>query len=97
VVGKSFVFWDTILHSPLKENDFSQEGIDSIFMVVSPARNQHEAGKKHSKRSRSFAFLTWSSTLMVDAGRSSKTSVNFYQTTWGHIKEGINLYSYLYF
>jgi hypothetical protein len=65
----------------------------SSGLHVSPARNQHEAGSKHSFIV--VCHLAYSSTLNLEAKCSSKTSFDFHQTTWHYIPEDIFLQKFM--
>jgi hypothetical protein len=42
-----------------------------------------------------FSCLAYSSTLKMEATRSSETSVDFYRTTWRYIPEDRTLHNYI--
>jgi hypothetical protein len=78
VAMKSSIFWDITPCSP-KEVNRHFEGIYRLHVQggrVSQMRNQHKVvGKQRAP------CLVYSSTLKMKRVRSSKTSVNFHQTT----------------
>jgi hypothetical protein len=79
---KSSLLWDIMPCSPLKANQ-RFGGTRCLHLQsrrISQARNQREAGSKHS--------------LKMEAACSSETLVDFQWTTWRYIPEDRTLHNY---
>jgi hypothetical protein len=77
----SSIFWDIMTRGPLKVS-IRFRGTSHLYIQcrVGEARNQGEASSKHRR-------LVYSSTLKMEATRSSEMSAEFQRTTRRYIAE----------